>query len=99
MANQLLDGLVVVEDETQKQLTKLTVDAEHRILLRNRNFYTTVVRYLLGNFPLSNGFLQDLDCLNPLRRDDPTVIIAIRRVAEKLKCALPSTLTNLIQTK
>ena len=33
--------------------------------------------------------------MNPLRRDDPTGIVAIRRVAEKLKCVSPSTLTNL----
>jgi len=33
--------------------------------------------------------------MNPLCRDDPTGIVAIRRVAEKLKCVLPSTLTNL----
>ena len=44
---------------------------------------------------LSNGLLQDLGCSNPLCRDNPTDIVAIRRVAEKLKCVLPSTLTNL----
>ena len=63
---------------------------QHRILLSIRNFYTTVVSYLLYKFPLSNGLLQDLGCLNPLHRDNPTGI-----VAEKLKCVLPSTLTNL----
>ena len=73
----------------------LSLFAQHRILLSIRNFYTTVVSYLLGKFPLSYGLLQDLGCLNPLRRDDPTGIVAIRRVAEKLKCVLPSTLTNL----
>ena len=56
--------------------------AQHRILLSIRNFYTTVVSYLLDKFPLSNGLLQDLGCLNPLCRDDPTGIVAIRRVAE-----------------
>ena len=50
---------------------------------------------MLDKFPLSNRLLQDLGCLKPLCRDDPTGIVAIRRVAEKLKCVLPSTLTNL----
>ena len=64
-------------------------------MLSIRNFCTTVVSYLLDKFPLSNGLLQNIGCLNPLCRDDPTGIVAIRRVAEKLKCVLPSTLTNL----
>jgi len=58
----------------------------------------TVVSYLLDSFRLSNGFLQDLSCLNLLHRDDPTVIVTIRRDVEKLKCALLSTLTNLEST-
>ena len=95
VANQLSDDLVVIGDKTRTQLTKLKPDAQHRILISIRNFYTTVVKYLLDKFPLSNVLLQDLGCLNPLRRDDPTGIIAILRVAEKLKGALPSTLTNL----
>ena len=95
VTNQLSDDFVVVGDETSKQLTKLKTDVQHRILLSIRNFYTTVVSYLLDNFPLSNVFLQDLGCLNPLRRDSPTGIVAIRRVAYQLKGVLSSTLTNL----
>jgi hypothetical protein len=88
VTNQLSDDLVVVGDETRKHLSKLKTDDQHRILLSIRNFYTTVVSYLLDNFPLSNGLLQDLGCLNPLRRNDATGIVAIRRVAEKTEmCA------------
>jgi len=97
MANLLSDDLVVVGNETRKQLTKLKVDAQHHyhVFLGIQNVCTTVVSYLLDNYPLSNGFLQDLGCLNPLCRDDPTSIVTIRRVVEKLKGALPSTLNNL----
>ena len=95
VTNQLSDDLVVVGDETRKQLIKLKTDVQHRILLSIRNFYTTVVSYLLDNFPLSNVFIQDLGCLNPLCRNSPTGIAAIRRVAYKMKGVLPSTLTNL----
>ena len=95
VTNQLSDDLVVVGDDTRKHLTKLKTGAQHRILLSIRNFYTTVVSYLLDKFPLSNGLLQDLGCFNPVRRDDPTGIIAICRVAEKLKGVLPSTIINL----
>jgi len=93
VTNQLSDDLIVVGYETRRHLNKLKTDAQHHILLSIRNFYTTVVSYLLDS--LSNGLLQDLGCLNPLRRDDPAGIVAIRRVAEKLNCVLPSTLTNL----
>jgi hypothetical protein len=58
--NHLSDDLVVIGNETRQMLKKLHVDVQHRILVTIRNFYQTVVSYLLDKFPLSNDFYKTL---------------------------------------
>ena len=65
---QLQEDDLVIGTRTRKALKKLTHGRQERFILGVRSFYGTAASKLQDKLPLKNSFLQQLGCLNPLKK-------------------------------
>ena len=67
---QLQEDDLVIGTRTRKALKNVTSDQQKCFILGVRSFYGNAASKLQDKLPLKNSFLQQLGCLNPLKKSD-----------------------------
>ena len=73
-----------IGETTKKTLATLKAEKHKGVLMDMQHFYITCANSLRSSLPLSNTFLEDLNCLSPPARSLPDSENCIRRIARKL---------------
>ena len=82
---QLQEDDLVIGTRTRKALKKLTSDQQKHFILGVRSFYGTAASKLQDKLPLKNSFLQQLGCLNPLKKLMESTVDSILSLAGRLQ--------------
>ena len=82
---QLQEDDLVIGTRTRKALKKLTLGQQERFILGVRSFYGTAASKLQDKLPLKNSFLQQLGCLNPLKKSMESTVDSILSLAGRLQ--------------
>ena len=87
---QLKDNDLVIGSGTKKALKELSPDQQKHILLGVQSFYGTAASKLQNKLPLESTFLQQLGCLNPLKKSKKSTVDSIESLAGRLQSQLSS---------
>ena len=82
---QLQEDDLVIGTRTRKALKKLTSDQQKHFILGVQSFYGTATSKLQDKLPLKNSFLQQLGCLNPLKKSMESTVDSILSLAGRFQ--------------